>query len=54
MSVLFVPLPTAKVGASLTAVTVMLRVAVLLLPAPSLSVNDTVRVCVLGLSLLLK
>src|SRR5438105_1919020 len=43
----------ASTGASFTAVMVMLRVWVLELSVPSLTVKDTVRVAVLGLSLLL-
>ncbi len=41
-------------GASFTAVTVMLRVTVLLSTVPSLTMKPTVRTDVLGLSLLLR
>ena len=41
-------------GASLTAVTPMLRLATALFNAPSLTTNDTVRTAVPGVSLLLK
>jgi hypothetical protein len=42
-----------KTGASLTAVTLISRVGVLLPDAPSLTLNVTVRVSVLGVSLVL-
>ncbi len=41
-------------GASLTAVTAMLRVAALLLAVPSFTTKETVRVAVLGLSEVLR
>ena len=48
-----VPELVAMVGASLTEVTLTLRVAVLLVAAPSLTLNETVRSAVEGSSLVL-